>query len=87
MIPYAVHLPEDIYNKLKVAAKERKASAIVRDAITMIVEGDSVYTTGYKKGVKESIDAVLNNDGAKTISYGKQTIADSIASDLGMLLK
>jgi hypothetical protein len=87
MIPYAVHLPEDIYNKMKDAAKERKASAIVRDAITMIVEGDSVYTTGYKKGVKESIDVVLNNDGAKTISYGKQTIADSIASDLGMLLK
>ena len=55
MIPYAVHLPEDIYNKMKDAAKERKASAIVRDAITMIVEGDSVYTTGYKKGVKESI--------------------------------
>ena len=43
MIPYAVHLPEDIYNKMKEAAKERRASSIVRDAIIMLLEGENVF--------------------------------------------
>ena len=33
LIPYSVHLPEDVYKKLKEAAGSRKASALVRDAI------------------------------------------------------
>ena len=37
LIPYSVHLPEPIYAKLKKAAGERKASALVRDAITMMI--------------------------------------------------
>ena len=45
LIPYSVHLPEDVYNKLKEAAGNRKASALVRDAITLIVEGDDEFST------------------------------------------
>lgn len=87
MIPYAVHLPEDIYNKMKEAAKERRASSVVRDAIIMLLEGENVFNSGYKKGVRDTIEIIKNNEGAKTISYGNQTIADSITSDLGLLLK
>ena len=36
LIPYSVHLPEDIHKKLKAAAGDRKASALVRDAITLM---------------------------------------------------
>jgi hypothetical protein len=87
LIPYSVHLPEDIYIKMKAKATERKASAIVRDAIVMMLEGDSVYNSGYRKGVRDSINIVSQNEGAKTISYGGKTISDSITNDLEFMLK
>ena len=31
MIPYSVHLREDVYLKLKEVAKDRKATALVRE--------------------------------------------------------
>ena len=55
LIPYSVHLREDIYNKLKAAAGERKASGIVRDAITMIIEGDDAFNAGYNKAIRDAI--------------------------------
>jgi len=58
LIPYSVHLPEEIYRKLKTAAGERKASGLVRDAITLIVEGGTTYNGGYNKGVRDSIRVV-----------------------------
>ena len=87
MIPYSVHLPEEIYNKMKSAAVDRKASAMVRDAIIMLIEGNDTYNSGYQKGIRDSVDIIRNNEGARTISYGNKTIADSIVSDLGMLRK
>jgi len=87
LVPYSVHLPEDIYLKMKEAATERKASAMVRDAIVMMIEGNDVYNSGYRKGVRDSMNIVNQNEGAKTISYGGQTIADSIVSDLEFMIK
>ena len=58
LIPYSVHLPEEIYKKLKIAAGERKASALVRDSITMIVEGGTAYNSGYNKGLRDSVKIV-----------------------------
>ena len=61
LIPYSVHLPEEIYKKLKAAAGERKASALVRDAITLIIEGDDTFNGGYNKAIRDVI-ATLHND-------------------------
>lgn len=58
LIPYSVHLPEDIYLKLKAAAGQRKASSLVRDAITLIINGGTAYNSGYNKGLKDSIKIV-----------------------------
>ena len=52
LIPYSVHLPEEVHAKLKEAAGNRKASALVRDAITLIIEGDDEFNGGYNKGVR-----------------------------------
>jgi hypothetical protein len=49
LIPYSVHLPEEVHAKLKEAAGNRKASALVRDAITLIIEGDDEFNGGYNK--------------------------------------
>ena len=53
LIPYSVHLPADLHAKLKKAAGERQASALVRDSITMALDGSSAYEGGYKKAVKD----------------------------------
>jgi hypothetical protein len=87
LVPYSVHLPEDIYLKMKKAATERKASAMVRDAIVMMIEGNDVYNSGYRKGVRDSMNIVNQNEGAKTISYGGSTIAESIVTDLEFMIK
>jgi hypothetical protein len=58
LIPYSVHLREDIYKQLKEAAGERKAAGLVRDAITMIIEGDDTYTSGYNKGLQTAKDII-----------------------------
>lgn len=58
LIPYSVHLPEDVYEKLKKAAQQRQASALVRDAITMALEGSTPFEAGYKKGIKDCITMI-----------------------------
>lgn len=87
LIPYSVHLTPEIYEKLKELAQERKASKLVRDAITMIINGKGDFDSGYDKGIMDAIDAVANNTVANKISYEEETIADAIIDQLEILLK
>lgn len=87
LIPYSVHLREDIYNQLKDAAKGRKASGIVRDAITMIIEGDDAFNAGFNKGLREAIKVVRDDVWAKSLAvHGEllsEVLADQIAEKIG----
>ena len=79
LIPYSVYLPVDMHSKLKELAKERKAAGIVRDAITMILDGNDEYTSGYNKAIKDAAKVVYENEHAQMIAIkGK---------DLGAILK
>jgi hypothetical protein len=87
LVPYSVHLREDIYLKLKEAAGQRKATALVRDAITLIVEGDDVFNGGYNKGLRDAIAVVKENESASSISVAGQSIADILSEQIeGMIL-
>jgi hypothetical protein len=85
LIPYSVHLREDIYLKLKGIAKDRKATSLVRDAITMIIEGDDAFNGGYKKAVRDVISLVQFDEWAGTIGIGGQSIADKLVSKIERL--
>ena len=75
LIPYSVHLPENIHAKLKEAAGKRKASGLVRDAITMIIEGDDAFNAGYNKAIRD-VMAVLHNDSwCKALGIEGQSLA------------
>lgn len=39
MIPYSVYLPKEHHTRLTKLAKERKASALIRDAICVLLDG------------------------------------------------
>jgi hypothetical protein len=86
MIPYSVHLPEDVYKKLKEAAGNRKASALVRDAITLIVEGDDEFNGGYNKGVRDAIRMVQQSELCKAISYYEDTLSKILTDQMEGLI-
>lgn len=75
LIPYSVHLPEEIYKKLKAAAEGRKASALVRDAITLIVEGDDQFNGGYNKAVRDVIATIHGDQWCKSLGIEGQSLA------------
>jgi len=78
LIPYSVYLPEEYHEKLREAAKERKASVLIRNAIGMLVDGTDVYSTGYNAGIKDAAKVIYDCEEAQMIAVkGK---------DLGVVL-
>jgi len=86
LIPYSVHLPHDVHAKLKEAAGNRKASSLVRDAITLIVDGDDEFNGGYNKGVRDAISIVREDNHAMSIAVDGEVIADRLTLQLGELI-
>lgn len=82
LIPYSVHLPEEVYKKLKAAAGERKASALVRDAITLIVDGDDEFNGGYNKAVRDVISTIHSDQWCKFVGVDGQSFASYIEQEL-----
>ena len=86
LVPYSVHLKRDVYDKLKLAAGQRKASALVRDAITMIVEGDDAFNAGYNKGVRDSIEEMYEDEAASRIHFDDVLLADRLTERLKVMI-
>ena len=86
LVPYSVHLREDIYLELKAAAGQRKATALVRDAITLIVEGDDVFNGGYNKGLRDAIAVIKDNERASSISIDGESIADILSKQIEAMI-
>ena len=78
LIPYSVHLSESVYLKLKEAAKGRKASSIVRDSITMILEGEESFNAGYKQALRDVEKTIRQYDPANAISFDGVIIANGL---------
>ena len=87
LIPYSLYLPEDIHKKLKAKAKSRQASAMVRDAITMILEGNDEYVSGYSQALKDMLDAVGRNQTLQSISFNHCTMANLMVNEIEDLSK
>lgn len=64
--PYSVYLPIEYYDRIRDLAKQRKASALVRDAITMALDGGDAYSSGYNKALR---DVVKTIDDCKEIEH------------------
>jgi len=86
LVPYSVHLREDIYLKLKEFAKDRKATALVRDAITMIVEGDDAFNGGYNKAVRDIMAVIDQDQWCKAIGVDQITITEHLNKILEQMI-
>lgn len=68
LIPYSVYLPREYHDKLKEIAKQRKASAMIRDAIMMLMDGDDTYRGGYNKGLRDAAKIVYECEEAQMVA-------------------
>jgi metal-responsive CopG/Arc/MetJ family transcriptional regulator len=85
LIPYSVYLPSELHKKLKSLAKDRKASELIRNAIQMIIDGNTAYNSGYNKALKDVIQVVVSDDYAMIISVHNKTIGLRIIDDIKTL--
>jgi metal-responsive CopG/Arc/MetJ family transcriptional regulator len=85
LIPYSVYLPSELHKKLKALAKDRKASELIRNAIQMIIDGNTAYNSGYNKALKDTVKVINTNENAITISVHGILIADNLISDIKTL--
>ena len=67
-------------------ARARQASKIVRDAITMILEGTDQFTSGYNKGLRDAMDLIHKDDLAGTVSVNDKRIADHLIDQIEGLI-
>ena len=86
LIPYSVHLREDIYNKLKEAAGGRKASGMVRDAITMFLDGKDAFGSGYDKGIRDAMVLIQSDDMAQRVAVDRKPFSVYLGDKLEMKL-
>ena len=86
LIPYSVHLPEEIYKKLKIAAGERKASGLVRDAIALIVEGGTAYNSGYNKGLRDAIKVVEGESAIAGLVINGKKVPSALTDKMSKLI-
>ena len=69
LIPYSVYLPREYHDKICVLAKQRKASALIRDAICMMLDGGNQYQSGYNQALREVIKTIKKTVEIKDISF------------------
>ena len=60
---------------------------MVRDAITMLLEGGKPFDSGYNQAIRDVIRLIHKHDQANAISWRGETIADDLVSEITELQK
>ena len=87
LIPYSVHLPEELHVELRELAKCRKASSLVRDALTSMLKGGKPFDSGYNQAIRDVLKLINKHDTANFISFNGKSIADDLIEDIEELSK
>jgi len=85
LIPYSVYLPSDYHKRLKAAARDRKASGIVREAVIMILDGGDVYNSAYNKGISDASQIVYDCKEAQMVAVNGRDIGSLLAEKIELL--
>jgi hypothetical protein len=71
--------------KLKLLAKERKASVLIRDAISMALDGNDAFTSGYNKAVKDAAQIVYDCPEAQMIAIKGKDLGSILTQQIEAL--
>ena len=85
LIPYSVYIPDSLYKKLKLLAKDRKASVLIRDAISMALDGNDAYTSGYNKAIKDAAKVVYDSPEAQMIAVKGKDLGSILTEQIESL--
>ena len=87
LVAYSCFIPEEHYKRLKAAAKERKAAALVRDGLTMILENQSAFDAGYNTALRDAMKVVYDCPEAQMVAVQGKDLGAHLKNQLEMLLK
>jgi predicted transcriptional regulator len=87
LVPYNLYLHEEHVDKLKKLAKKRQASSMIRDAISMMLDGKDQYTAGYNRGLKDATEVVDKCREIEMIAIKGKYLADVLIDQMKALEK
>jgi predicted transcriptional regulator len=87
LVPYSVYISQDHYEKLRELAKERKASSLIRDAISSILDGGDVFTAGYNRGLKDAAEVIYSSKEAQMIAVSGRDLGVVLSEQIQSLEK
>lgn len=87
LIPYSVYLPVEHHRKLKAAAKKRKASELIREAIAVVLEGNDAYRAGYTQALKDAAKIVYDCKEAQMVAVNGKDVGALLSEQIKMLAK
>lgn len=87
LIPYNLYLYSEHVDKLKKMAGQRKASSLVRDAVSMMLDGKDEYSAGYNRGLKDCIALVDSCKEIEHIAVRGKYLADILAEGINTMEK
>ena len=72
---------------LKKLAEERKASSLIREAISMRLDGNSEYLSGYTRALKDAIEIINKCKEIQYISIRNKSLSEVLESRIHKLEK
>ena len=87
LIPYNLYLYSEHVDLLKKMAGQRKASSLVRDAVSMMLDGKDQYSAGYNRALKDAVSVVDLCKEIEHIAVRGKYLADVLAEQINAMEK
>lgn len=87
LIPYSVYLPVELHKKLKAAAKKRKASELMREAVAVVLGGNDPYLAGYNQALKDAAKVVYDCKEAQMVAVNGKDVGALLSEQIKELAK
>jgi bisphosphoglycerate-independent phosphoglycerate mutase (AlkP superfamily) len=85
LIPYNIYLYSEHVEKLKKLAGQRKASSLVRDAVSMMLDGKDEYSAGYNRALKDVAEIINKCKDIEVIAIRGKYLADVLIDQIEAL--
>jgi hypothetical protein len=73
------------HKRLKALAKARQASALIRDAIVMMLDGNDLFKSGYNKGIRDAAKVVYDCKEAQMVAVHKRDVGVILTEQIQLL--
>lgn len=85
LIPYNLYLYSEHVEKLKKLAGKRKASSLVRDAVSMMLDGKDQYSAGYNRALKDVAELINQCKEIEVIAIRGKYLSDVLIDQIEAL--